>query len=207
MSERTFTGKTVGTVWAVAIIVGVVVGFICGLIGGKTLGQEDRETQLADCFKMWEKATINEHDMRTMITDKQKVPASPAYEFIEVKQPKLEPNKIEILIEGGYNQRRFVLTNESVSMNPCMDSRSTGVMVTPKNESEIQVGSIVAFRWSANDGRNIEYAAHRVVETGKDDFGWYAWTQGDNNLVRDPFKIRFVDVQGLVVATIFSDGR
>ena len=44
---------------------------------------------------------------------------------------------------------------------------------------------------------------HRVVRTGYDRNGWYAIAKGDNIEQPDPDKIRFDQINGVLVAIIY----
>jgi uncharacterized protein (UPF0248 family) len=44
---------------------------------------------------------------------------------------------------------------------------------------------------------------HRVVKIGQDSEGWYAILKGDNLSQEDPEKVRFDQVQRVVVAIIY----
>jgi signal peptidase I len=61
------------------------------------------------------------------------------------------------------------------------------------------VGDIISF-WSATIETTV---IHRIVEVGKDNQGVYFVTKGDNNLYKDPEKVRFEQVKGVVVGIIY----
>ena len=65
--------------------------------------------------------------------------------------------------------------------------------------TEISVGDIVSY--------NSEYASgtiiHRVIEISEDEAGWFCRVKGDNNKDTDPGKIRFSQIQRIVVAIIY----
>ena len=44
---------------------------------------------------------------------------------------------------------------------------------------------------------------HRVIETGYDEQGWFAVTKGDNLKEKDPEKVRFNQIVGLVVGVLY----
>ena len=83
------------------------------------------------------------------------------------------------------------------SMDPVLDAGANAIQVVPQSADEISVGDIISYEYG--DGIII----HRVVEIGSDELGWYAIAKGDNNLYRDPGKVRFYQVKRVVVAIVF----
>ena len=82
------------------------------------------------------------------------------------------------------------------SMMPALSEESNGIRITPKDESEINVGDLVTFKVAG------ELIIHRVIEKGLDEEGVYFITKGDNNPVSDG-KIRFIDIVGKTIALIY----
>jgi|APSaa5957512576_1039674.scaffolds.fasta_scaffold07342_5 hypothetical protein len=85
---------------------------------------------------------------------------------------------------------------DSGSMRPFFDKGANGIRVVPANESEVDVGDIVSYRFG---GMLI---VHRVIEKGFDDEGFYYVVKGDNNLIRDG-KIRFIDIEYITIGIIY----
>jgi hypothetical protein len=85
------------------------------------------------------------------------------------------------------------------SMEPVLNEHSNAIEVSPKSESEINVGDIVSYNSEYSDGTII----HRVARIGYDDKGWYCIAKGDNNPSEDPGKIRFSQIERVVVAIIY----
>ncbi|MBR9691006.1 hypothetical protein GOV08_04965 [Candidatus Woesearchaeota archaeon] len=85
------------------------------------------------------------------------------------------------------------------SMDPVIDFGSNAIEIVPKSTEDIHIGDIISYKSKYSTGTVI----HRVVEIGSDDEGWYAKTKGDNNDNVDPGKIRFSQVQRVVVAVIY----
>jgi hypothetical protein len=85
------------------------------------------------------------------------------------------------------------------SMEPVISSRSYAIEVVPKSEDQINVGDIVSYESKYATGIII----HRVIEKGTDSQGTYFIIKGDNNLAADPGKIRFDQIQRVVVAIIY----
>jgi hypothetical protein len=85
------------------------------------------------------------------------------------------------------------------SMDPVIDAGANAIEYVPESESEICVGDIVSYRSHYADGVII----HRVVDIGYDDMGWYAIMKGDNLSYSDPGKIRFDQVQRVVIGILY----
>jgi hypothetical protein len=85
------------------------------------------------------------------------------------------------------------------SMDPVLSASANAIEIVPKDYSEIHVGDIVSYKSEYADGNII----HRVIEIGFDDKGWYCIMKGDNNSGIDPGKIRFSQIQRVVVAIIY----
>ncbi|MFH1849509.1 MAG: hypothetical protein ABH879_04955 [archaeon] len=90
----------------------------------------------------------------------------------------------------------FVDTN---SMDPIIDDEANAIEIVPKSAAEVHTGDIVSYRSDLVDGTII----HRVIETGNDGDGWYAIMKGDNNPANDPGKVRFSQIERVVVAVIY----
>ena len=85
------------------------------------------------------------------------------------------------------------------SMEPVLSSRSNAIEVRPKSADDIQVGDIISYKSDYADGIII----HRVIEKNTDDKGVYFVLKGDNNPSADPGRIRFSQVQRVVVAIVY----
>lgn len=88
----------------------------------------------------------------------------------------------------------------SHSMLPSFDENSNVVYIPPNN-TDILIGDIVIFKEYKEN--NISYISHRVVNIKEDEEGKYYVTQGDNNPVIDPKKVRLEDIIGVVIAIIY----
>ena len=89
---------------------------------------------------------------------------------------------------------RFADTN---SMDPLFDDGSNAIEIIPNSADEIKVGDIVSYKY------NDISIVHRVVEKGIDEQGTYFIMKGDNNSDNDPYKVRFDQIQRVVVAIIY----
>ena len=93
------------------------------------------------------------------------------------------------------NATKIVFTDTN-SMYPVIDEGMVGVEAAPQAPEEIHVGDIVSYNSVIADAVII----HEVVEIGTDDRGWYARTKGYNVDRKDPEKVRFQQIKGVLVA-------
>jgi len=104
-------------------------------------------------------------------------------------------NKIIIDVEDA-SWSTFTDTN---SMDPFIDTGANGLEIKPTRFSQIKVGDIISYKPTGKNSLVI----HRVVATGTDSKGWYAKTKGDNNPTLDPGKIRFSQINGVLIGVIY----
>ncbi len=102
-------------------------------------------------------------------------------------------NKVIINLKGA-SWASYADTN---SMDPVLDKGTNGIEIKPSSESQIKTGDIISYKSISG------LIVHRVIKTGYDDKGWYAVTKGDNNSVEDPNKVRFSQINGVLVALIY----
>ena len=88
----------------------------------------------------------------------------------------------------------FTNTN---SMDPFLDQGANALEITPTDPYSITSGDIISYH------SPYGVIVHRVVERGEDEQGVYYLVKGDNNTIEDPAKVRFKDVQGVLVAVIY----
>jgi hypothetical protein len=104
-------------------------------------------------------------------------------------------NSVRIDIKNA-KWRNYIDSN---SMDPLIDEGTTTIEIKPKYASEIKVGDIVAY-----DVDGYDYAfVHRVIDIGNDEEGVYFITKGDNFWKEDPDKLRFSDIEGIVVGILY----
>jgi len=118
--------------------------------------------------------------------------ASP-HDRISLDDIRLHGNSVTITIDNPI-LAGFVNTN---SMDPVLDYEANAIEIRPGSPEDIHVGDIVSYE--TKQGTII----HRVIKIGHDDEGWFAVFQGDNNDRPDPEKVRFDQIQRLVVAVIY----
>jgi len=108
---------------------------------------------------------------------------------------------------GVYSQRvildikdpQWATFTDTHSMEPVLSSRAYAIEVVPESEDKINIGDIVSYNSKYADGIII----HRVINKEYDAGGVYFTIKGDNNPEADPGKIRFDQIQRVVVAIIY----
>ena len=117
--------------------------------------------------------------------------------FDRIKDSDIEVfnNKIVIDIKNS-NWRKFIDSN---SMDPLIDEGATTIEIKPKKEEEIKIGDIISY---SMDGYDYAFV-HRVVDIGNDENGIYFITKGDNYFKKDIAKIRFSQIEGIVVGILY----
>lgn len=101
-------------------------------------------------------------------------------------------DKIIISVENA-KWATFADTN---SMDPVLDKGANAIQIVPAYEEQLQVGDIITY----NQG-NISII-HRIIEIGNDG-DWYAITKGDNNNSPDAGKVRFSQVEKVVIGILY----
>ena len=85
------------------------------------------------------------------------------------------------------------------SMLPILDKGANGIEIIPQNENEVHIGDIVAYESSFVDGLVV----HRVIHIGEDKKGKYFILKGDSNSTEDPEKVRFNQIQYVLIGVIY----
>jgi len=123
------------------------------------------------------------------------IEVSSPQDHIKEKDIKVYGSEVILKIQNA-SWSKFADTN---SMDPLIDKGANGIEIKPSRPSQVKEGDVIAYRSSLTNNVII----HRVVSTGKDKLGWYAKTKGDNNPGVDPGKVRFDDIQGILVAVVY----
>tara|TARA_Y100000034_G_scaffold21311_2_gene24541 strand:+ start:2335 stop:2823 length:489 start_codon:yes stop_codon:yes gene_type:complete len=97
------------------------------------------------------------------------------------------------------NDPRWATFADSNSMDPVFDIGANTIQIMPNKTKDIHVGDIISYKSKYAEGTII----HRVVEIGEDNDGWFAELKGDNNLLKDPGKIRFSQIKSLTIAIVY----
>ncbi|MBU4502137.1 MAG: hypothetical protein KKA79_06070 [Nanoarchaeota archaeon] len=85
------------------------------------------------------------------------------------------------------------------SMDPVLDETSNGLTIRPETEEDISVGDIISYSPSWTEG----ILPHRVVDIGEDEEGRYYIVKGDNSRTADPEKVRFNQIEGILIGVIY----
>lgn len=121
----------------------------------------------------------------------------------EIPAPKNRINQKDIDV----NDTALILSKDNLllaifedtgSMLPVLDSKTTGIQIKPESEKDIVPGDIISFR--DESGKII---IHRVLEINKDLAGWYAITKGDNNPSSDLKKVRFEKIERVLIGILY----
>ncbi len=113
-------------------------------------------------------------------------------ERINISDIHISNNRVVIDVKNP----KWAIFTDTNSMDPVLDVEAKAIEVDA-NCDDIQVGDIVSYK--SKEGVII----HRVIEIGYDDKGKYFIFKGDNNKLRDPYKVRCSDLQRVVVAIIY----
>ena len=109
---------------------------------------------------------------------------------IKVFQGRVVINQEDVILSS------FANTN---SMDPLIDETANGLEIKP-DEDKLQVGDIISYRSDFLGGVII----HRIVNIGEDSKGKYYETMGDGNHgVVDPEKIRFDQIEGVLIGVLY----
>ncbi|PIZ50990.1 hypothetical protein COY27_05025 [Candidatus Woesearchaeota archaeon CG_4_10_14_0_2_um_filter_33_13] len=112
-----------------------------------------------------------------------------------VKNDQIKVYKDKVILE--VKKATWASFTDTNSMDPLFDKDSNALEIVPEKEEDVNVGDIVAYQTAYG------VIVHRVVEKGEDEDGVYFLVKGDNNQIKDPFKVRFSDIKGVVIAIIY----
>ncbi len=116
------------------------------------------------------------------------------HDWISEDQIHVYSNRVVIDIDSP----QWAVFTDTNSMDPVIDAGAHAIEVVPELPDDIHMGDIVSYKSDYADGILI----HRVVEIGNDG-EWYCRMKGDNNPFEDPGKIRFDQLQRVLVAVIY----
>ncbi|NJL44157.1 MAG: hypothetical protein HC945_02475 [Nitrosarchaeum sp.] len=120
-------------------------------------------------------------------------------DWIAEERIKVSPTKVEIDLTGLQRPIQWATFTDTNSMDPVIDAGANAIEFVPRNEDDIGQGDIVSYLSAYAQGPVI----HRVVEKGTDEEGTYYILKGDNNPQPDPGKVRFSQIQRVVLAIIY----
>jgi hypothetical protein len=119
------------------------------------------------------------------------VSLSPPGNYFLDKDIHVYPESVSVDVKGA----QIASYDSTGSMNPILYEGAHGIVVAPKNESEIKVGDIVSY----TNGENT--IVHRVIEKGNDEGGVYFVVKGDNSSTSE--IIRFNQIEHKVVGILY----
>jgi len=96
------------------------------------------------------------------------------------------------------NAKWAEFTNSN-SMDPVLDVDAHSFEVTPQSAEDIKVGDIISYKPTNYGGLVV----HRVIGIAEDEEGWYAVVKGDNLSKPDPEKVRFEQINGVLVGIVY----
>lgn len=112
-----------------------------------------------------------------------------------VKEEQIKVYRDQVIINvNGASWAGFTDTN---SMDPFIDENANAIEISPDNPQSINAGDVISYQTEKG------VIIHRVLSKGEDELGVYYLVKGDNNNFGDPFKVRFENVKGVVVAVIY----
>lgn len=85
------------------------------------------------------------------------------------------------------------------SMDPVIDTEANSIEIIPESTEDIDVGDIIVYKPAEYNGLIV----HRVIDINEDEQGWYATVKGDNLTRADPDKVRFEQIEGILVGIIY----
>lgn len=83
------------------------------------------------------------------------------------------------------------------SMEPLLGMNANGIELKPGSEAEVNIGDVVAYNSS------IGTVIHRVIKKDVDENGTYFILKGDNNEQEDSGRVRFEDIERVLVGVIY----
>ncbi|HLD05772.1 MAG TPA: hypothetical protein VJG90_08695 [Candidatus Nanoarchaeia archaeon] len=108
-------------------------------------------------------------------------------------QVEIQPDHVVLRIPNA----QFAGFTATHSMDPVIDSDSNALEVIPQTEEDIHIGDIVSYEYRGS------ILIHRVVGKGTDSEGTYYIMKGDNVNTPDPAKVRFGQIQRVLVAILY----
>ncbi len=114
-----------------------------------------------------------------------------------VPEKAIEVYKDRIILD--ISNAQWATFTDTHSMEPVIFKGANAIEVTPKSEEDIKVGDIVSYKSVYAEGNII----HRVIYKGQDEQGVYFVMKGDNLPSSDPGRVRFSQMQRVVIGLIY----
>ncbi len=115
-------------------------------------------------------------------------------DWIKENQIKVYQNEILLKIPNA----TFAKYADTNSMDPLLDEQTNGIEISPVRE-QLKVGDVISYSSNRVDATLV----HRITAVEQDKFGTYYIVQGDNNAFSDPEKVRFEQIEGVLVAVVY----
>lgn len=112
--------------------------------------------------------------------------------WVTEDQIKVTSEKIEINVKNA-KWAKFTNTN---SMDPVLDQGANAIQIKPTKKEQLSVGDIITYNI------NNQKIIHRIIKINNDG-EWYCITKGDNNNQPDPNKIRFNQIEKVLIGIIY----
>jgi len=112
-----------------------------------------------------------------------------------VRQDQIKVYENQVVIDLPDSE--WLYFTDTNSMDPFIDENTNALQIKPKSPDSIAIGDIITYK------NQSELIIHRVIEKNQDEDGLYYVVKGDNNSTADPVKVRFEDIEGVVVAVIY----
>ncbi len=113
----------------------------------------------------------------------------------------LDDEQIKVLQDMVVIKQKDVILSsfaDTNSMDPLLDASAHGLEIKP-TRGELEVGDIISYKSDFLGGVVI----HRIVEIGGDEEGIFYVAKGDNNINNDPEKIRFEQIEGVLIGVLY----
>ena len=147
------------------------------------------------CSSMYAAVSSQSTQMPFIFSSQGQKAVSTPSDRVSEDQIKVYSDKVVLDLKGA-SWSTFTPTH---SMEPMISEKANGIELKPKSPDELKVGDIISYKSDFADGIII----HRIIESGFDDNGWYAIVKGDNNSEPDPGKVRFEQINGVLVGVIY----
>jgi hypothetical protein len=121
----------------------------------------------------------------------QQVSLSPPGSYFSDKDIHVSPESVLLDIQGA----QIASYDSTGSMMPVLYEGSHGIVVVPKNDSEVNVGDIVSY----TSGEIT--IVHRVIGKSQDEGGTYFVVKGDNSSTTE--IVRFNQIEHKVVGILY----
>ena len=169
--------------------------FIAGAFAGAAFGPMQFDDNLPTGFVIQEKANEVVDSLNPLNFGASPERASPGDWIDDLSQIEVYSDRVILDIQDA----EWAIFTNTNSMDPVFDETSSALEIVPESEADIEVGDIVSY--------NSEYAQgsiiHRVIYKGQDELGTYFIMKGDNNPASDPGRIRFEQMNRVLIAIFY----